>query len=773
MATRTNLPSDLTSLVGRRSEMAQVRELLSRGRLITLTGLGGIGKTRLALQVARDVHRAFDDGAFFVDLAGVSDPALVPHILINTLEVAEQSARPPMIVLADHLRDRQVLLVLDSCEHLSEAVAAVIDTLLRSAPGVRILATSQQPLLVVGEHVKPVSPLEVPGADRTPMAPAMQYPAVQLFAERASSVSPGFSVNPDNEHAVVQICRQLEGIPLAIELAAGRLGVLTVHELADRIGARFEVLTKGPRTAPARQQTLAATLDWTFELCTPLERLLWERISVFARFLTLEAAEAVCTDEALPVAAILDTVDGLAAKSILLREEHDHRTRFRVLEVIRQYGQKRLAESGDEEELRRRHRDWYMGLVERAAWDWFGPTQKEWAAREHLEHANLRAALEFCLARPAEVRDALHMAGLSWFRWLSLGYATEGRLWLERSLKLDTRPSVERARALCTYALIAIMQGDHTVDPVIGEAESLARALNNDEISGYLMHVLGVHATFNDEPQRAVEYFLTGLKHYAQAKVPADYPISIQLTLSLAYLLQGELDKAFDVWKDIRSRCEQRAELFYRAWAEWGIGFWHLTRGETDDADLCLRQALRISREFPDTVALAFILEVLAWTAVESGAGERGAELLGGASGFWRDLGGVQLVGSKELMRRRERFEHRARELIGDEPFDEAFARGGERSMDEVVAFALGEAEVAVLERPSPLKIGLTRREIEVAELVCEGMSNKQIAARLVISRRTADAHVEHIRTKLGVHTRAQIAAWVTSNQQGAAELHS
>jgi len=764
VAAPDNLPADLTSFVGRRQEITEVRQLLATTRLVTLTGVGGVGKTRLALRVARDVRRAFADGVFLVELAALQDPALLPHALIEVLKIPEQSARAPMAVLGDYLRHRQVLLVLDGCEHLLEAAARLSDTLLRSAADLRILATSRQALMIDGEHVHHVAPLPVPDPEVPVAGPGTQYPALALFAERAAAVVPGFKITPDNEEAITRLCRRLEGIPLAIELAAVRLRALTVHELADRLASRLDLLTGGSRTAPARHQTLTATIDWSYDLCTPTEQTLWARASIFAGSFTLEAVEGVCTDDSLPPAAVLDAVTSLTSKSIFAREEHGRRVRFRMLETIREYGQARLQETGTELALRRRHRDWYLRLVERGTAEWVGPMQEEWATTLQLEHANLRTALEFCLSQPEEVRIGLHMAGLPWFLQLALGSMTESRHWLERALQLDTEPSVERARALCTLGFIALNQGDPAAGAILEEGHALARQTHDKAVFGYALHGLGVHAMFNGDVAGAVQLFHEALDTYERADVPADPTIRLKITLSTAYLFQDDLDEAFRLLQEARSRCEQRGDRLFLSYALWGIGFVKFARGELDEAAAHLREALRMKRPLRDNIGLAFTLDLLAWTTVAKGEGERAAVLLGGASQLWQSLG-AQLFGSKELMARREQFEDEARRLIGDKAFDAAFVRGSELAIDEILAFACQEKRPAIPQQPRRAAAVITRREREIAELVASGLSNKEIAASLVISPRTAEGHVEHILAKLGFNSRAQIAAWVAAQR--------
>ena len=761
-----NLPADLTSFVGRRSEAHAVRQLLSADRLVTLTGVGGVGKTRLALRVAHDLRRAFPDGVCLVELASLKDPDLLPHTLVAALGIREQPA-PATLVLSDYLRSRHILLVLDNCEHLLEEAAGLVDRLLRVAPKLRILATSRQALMIAGEHVYPVPTLPVPDAD-VPLAPglATQFAAVNLFAARAAAVVPGFEITPDNEQAVIQLCQRLEGIPLAIELAAVRLRVLTVAELEHRLDSRFELLREGSRNLPERHQTLQALIDWSYELCTPAEQTLWARASVFTGGFGLDALEAVCADESLGEESILDTVAGLTDKSILIRGEHGGRVRFGMLETIREYGQTRLRQYGSEAEVERRHRDWYCQLIEKAAAQWFGPGQEDWVALLRVEHPNVRTALEFCLARPDEVRVGLRMAGLPWFLWAALGFMTEGRLWLNRALAMDQEPSHERVWALGTAADIAVFQGDEAAaTELIDAAHDLAVRLGDPKGLAYATHLLGLRQLGTD-PSAAIPLLVEALERYACVDVPPDYPNSVRPALTMAYVLSGDLDQAADVVEEACRQCKQAGERWLLSYAMWAKGFLRLLQGELEQAEADLLEALQLKRFTPDSLGLAFILDALAWTAAATGECERAAVLLGASDQVWQTVG-VPLFGAKHLLARREQSADLTRQAMGNSGFDTAFARGGQFTVEDMLTFALRERGVSPVVPRQAHKV-LTPREHEVADLVAQGMSSRDVAAKLVISRRTVDVHVEHIFTKLGFNSRAQIATWVA--QQNATE---
>ena len=757
----TTMPAELTSFVGRRQDIGAIRQLASTTRLVTLTGMGGVGKTRLALRVASEVRRAFRDGVCLVELASLKDPALLPHTVIDALAVREQTARMPMNVLCDYLRTRRMLLVLDNCEHLVDAVADLADRVLRAAHEVTILATSRQALRIAGEYLYPVSPLPVPNpdADIKP-GTATQYPSVMLLAERSAAVVPDFALTPDNEAAVIRLCHRLEGIPLAIELAAVRLRVLTVDDLVSRLDDRFELLREGNRNAPERHKTLQALIDWSHSLCTPAEQTLWARASVFAGGFTAEALEAVCTDEVLPKHAILDTVCGLLDKSIFIREEQGNRVRFRMLETIRTHGQARLATSGDQIALGRKHRDWYLQLIETAGDEWPGPNQLDWAARLQLEHANLRHALEYCVSQPGEARVGLAMAAVYWF-WVGMGHLTEGRLWLDRALALDKEPSHERAWALATAGYIAICQGDDEAARALAEeARNLAVQLDDTAALAYANHVLGTRLYVGRDPASAIPLLSRALEQYAGTDVTAQYPDSLRMELASAYIFLGEADKAATLVDYVFERCEANGDRWQLAYALWARGYLALINGQLDRAETDLSEALTIKRIFHDTLGLALALEVLAWTTVARGNAERAAILFGGTDKLWEELG------TPLLMTQRGEYERTARNEIGDAEFDAAFERGGALTLEDTLALALRERTQQTPGTPSPTP-SLTRRQREVAEMVAAGMSNKEIAAKLVISLRTAEGHVESILTKLGLKTRTQIASWVHQQATG------
>lgn len=457
-----NLPVRLTSFIGREREIAEVRNLLSTTRLLTLTGSGGCGKTRLALQVAAELVEIFTDGVWFVEFATLADPALVPPTVASVLGVWEDPHRPMVATLADFLHSKHLLLVLDNCEHLIAACATLAHSLLRACPRLRILVTSREVVGMAGETVWRVPCLTLPDRQQaTPIASLAQYEAVRLFIDRAIAVFPAFMVTNQNAPWVAQVCHRLDGIPLAIELAAARVKVLTVEQIAARLDDRFWLLTGGSRTALPRQQTLQATIDWSYELLSEPERTLWQRLSVLAGGWTLEAAEAIGAGGGVGAEAILDLLASLVDKSLVVVEEQAGEARYRLLETIRQYGGEKLRRSGEAAVVRQRHQDWYRQLAERAEPELVGVEQGVWLERLEREHDNLWAALEWSTTEESEVETRLRLAGALWRFWLVRGHLSAGRRWLEAALSGSRDASASlRAKALHGAGYLAYTQGD-------------------------------------------------------------------------------------------------------------------------------------------------------------------------------------------------------------------------------------------------------------------------------------------------------------------------
>jgi len=445
------LPAELTSFVGRRRELGEVKQLLSSTRLLTLTGPGGVGKTRLALRAAADLARAFKDGAAVVELAALEDPALLATVVARSMGLREQSARWLPATLAEYLADKHLLLVLDNCEHLLHPCAVLAETLLRGATDLRILTTSREALNIDGETTLAVPSLSLPEPGHLPSLERLsQYEAVTLFYERARAIDPSFRVTVGNRGGVVELCQRLDGIPLAIELAAVRLKVLSLDQVVERLDDQFRLLTHGSRTALPRHQTLRATIEWSWNLLANAERILWRRLSVFAHDFDLDGVAAVCSDEGLAADDILDPISSLVDKSLLIRTEVAGIARYSMLETLRRFAREQAEVSNEIEELSERHLAWYAELASRARDALMGAGQREWLERLEIEFANLQAALDFAADHDEFAPTGLMMIDWTRLFWQTHGHLTEGRHWvnllLERVVAVGRTPQCRVAR---------------------------------------------------------------------------------------------------------------------------------------------------------------------------------------------------------------------------------------------------------------------------------------------------------------------------------------
>jgi non-specific serine/threonine protein kinase len=747
------LPADTTSFVGRKSDVAEVRRLVSGGRLVTLTGVAGVGKTRLALRVAASLGRSFPDGVWFTELEHLRDAALVAHTVSESLGIRDETGRPQLTVLAEYLRDRKLLLVLDNCEHLRETCARLVTALLDAAPGLTVLATSRERLRVPEEREWQVAPLSLPDPEQ-PMPPgaAVQYPALTLFAERARAAEPNFALTPENEATVVQVCQLLDGLPLAIELVAVRLRALPLDHLLARLTEGYWALAVGRRGRVARHQTLEAAIAWSYQLCSPEEQALWARVSVFAGSFDEAAAVAVCGRPAA------ELITGLVDKSVLICEGLPGEPRFRLLNTLRQYGRDRLP-SGDEDDLRRRHRDHFLALAEQNEKRWFSAAQLEIAEQTRLEHANLRAALDFCLG--TERRAGLRLAATLWFYWASGGLLAEGRHWLDRALAANPEPSGDRGKALWVNGYMATLQGDLSAAcGMLEECRAYAGTAGDDLALAYSTHRLGCNQLVGDDLTAATALFEEARSRYAGLTLDSHVMLA-HIELAIAAVFLGDLDRAAALCEEGRALGEAHGEQWAHAYAIYVLALVALLREEPRQATAYGRQALRIKRMFNDLLGMVLALEVLAWSAASA---ERAAVLLGAASHIWPSVG-YPMFGSRYFGAPHRECERKARRALGDREFEAAFRRGMGLSVEDAVAYALGEAPSTSELDPSWVP-QLTPREQQVAELIAEGLSNREIAGRLVISQRTVESHVDHVLHKFGFTSRAQVVAWAERLQR-------
>jgi predicted ATPase len=686
-----NLPLELDAFVGRSTELARLAELLRTVRLVTVTGVGGVGKSRFAAHAAArtDVR----DGVWRVDLSAVHDPELVEYAVLEALGLTDHTAKSPRQILLGHLARRRLLLVLDGFEHLVEVSASLVGELLRRSPGLRVLAVGRRPLGIGGEQVFPLAPLAA-------------AEAAELFADRAAARVPGFALDEGNRSDVQELCRRLDGIPLAVELAAGRLSSLSPAQLLARLEDRFRLLTGGARDAPPRHQTLRTAIGWSHELCTTDERLLWSRLSVFAGQFDLEAAEYVCSGDGLPADDVLDVLGELLAQSVLAREETAAGVRYRMLDTVRAYGADWLEATGDAERLRRRHRDWYMGLATWCELDWFSPRQGEVAARVETELPNLRCALEYSLTEPDDAHLGQYLAGALWFYWVGCGRLSEGRHWLERSVELDGDRDQSRLKALWVLGYVAVLQGDPVPAlSALQECREEAERSENAVAVAYAEHRTGCLALVTDDMARAETLLRSALDRYHEIGELNSNVLMSQVELAMALAFQGDLPGAVRLCEDVRRVCEDHGERWALAYALYVLAYEAQIEGDQPRARDLLEQGLDIAHTFHDLLGTVLAIELLALVTAVEGDPAEAALLQGAASRMWRSVG-LPLFGSAYYSAPHDRCAALARQRLGDERYAECLRAGELLGQDAAVARALGGAGALPLGAvPSPRRL--------------------------------------------------------------------
>ena len=641
---------------------------------------------------------------------------------------------------------------------------------LRAAAGLRVLATSREGLNIDGEMVLPVQPLPAPEASQPLTAAGLGlFPAVRLFAERAEQMVPGFALTEANMAAVAGICRWLEGLPLAIELAAARLPVLAPEQIEARLGDRLGLLTRGSRGRPARQQTLRASIEWSYELCSPAERLLWARLSVFAGGFELDAAEGICADHRLAAEQVLDLLAALAGKSVLTAAHGKGVARYRLPEPLREYGQERLHESGEDTALRR-HRDWHEQLARQADTDWLSPQIADLTARLSREHANVQAAQDFCQAEPGEAEAGLRIAMHVWlfYYWIA-GHFSECRYRLGQVLAQAGEPTIWRAQGLLLAGFLAAASGDRGAAlPLLEQGTGLAGQLNDPATRAFAAWVAGHVCLFAGDLPQATAHFEDGLA-VQPAAVRGRQRALLLIGLANAAGLAGDEERAVACHRELAALTEAGSEFIrraYSAYSLWAVGAAAWRRGDLDRAAGLEQQSLRLLRN--DRMGSTFCVEALAWIAVSQHQDERAAVLLGAAAGLWQSMG-TTLDGNQPMAGHQRDCERQARQALGEAAFRAAYHRGLELPAADVLACALRQPPEKPPKKPPAPAVSdgapLTPRGLQVARLIAGGRSNKEIAAELVISRRTAEGHVERILTKLGFTSRAQVAAWAAASQ--------
>jgi non-specific serine/threonine protein kinase len=732
-----------SAFVGRHRELEALESLLDASSLVTLTGVGGTGKTRLAMRVANSYAEREGIDCWFVPLESVQDPLRLPLAVVRALPLADQSTRDPLEVIVDALRSTPAILVVDNCEQIIDAAASFIDELLLALPQLTVLATSRRPLELDGELVYPVPPLSM-------VAPSDgQSEAVSLLVARARAADAAFELGVADAEAAADLCRSLDGLPLAIELAATRLRTLSIAELASGLSSRFTLLRGGSRSTVGRQRTLRAVVDWSYELCSPEQRELWCGLAVFSGTFDLGAAAAV---GGYTIDAIVDPLDDLVAQSVV---EADHETgRFRMLETIRGYGRERAEEEGRSPSLTRRHLDHFAALAASSRVDWYGPRQTAVLAQLRADRAELQSALT--MATAIDTDAALALFSDLRYHWAVGGFLPEGRGWATRVLTLPGGSAAHRVPALINAAWLCLLQGDldeavARLDEADGQLPGASFTADRAATIRVEIHRWrGTHAMFSGRPQDAVGEFEASIRAARECGHPEEALLAqFQLTTALSHLREPGADRAA---RDALSYAESVGESWMRAHALWSLGLAAFVERDLDAAERFAREALVTDRGFDDPVGECLMLEVLSWVAAERGLGERAAILLGATDARWRLIGSAITVHGPQLAAHHDRCVAELRQRLGRQRYDKLADAGGHLDPGEVSAFAL--------EPKTTVAGGLSAREREVAMRIHRGMSNRDIAAELVLSVRTVDTHVQRILGKLGFSSRAQIAAW-------------
>jgi predicted ATPase/DNA-binding CsgD family transcriptional regulator len=809
---QAHLPEEPNRFIGREREIADLRRMLRQARALTLCGPGGIGKTRLALRLLAAAAEEFPDGTFLVELADLRQPDLVVSRVAAALGVSEEAGRPLADTLADALRPRRLVLALDNCEHLIEACAEVVGRLLASSPGLRLLNTSREPLRIAAETVWQVPPLSVAPAG----AEAFRYEAVRLFGERAAAAHPGFVVDAGNAAAVAAVCRALDGIPLAIELAAARVRVLSPEQIRARMGDRFGLLTAGDRSAAPRHQTLRATIEWSYELLAPAERVLFRRLSVFSGW-SLEMAEAVCADREIPATDVLGLIAALMDKSLVTPEPAVlGQARYRMLDTIREYAAGLLADAGESAAFELRLREYSLRTAERNLAIGMARVPASWAARVDtfrrydVEAGNLAHVLDWCLAH-SDAETGLRMCAAVSPCWIVWGTFAEGREWLDPLLALAAAsgvPAGVRGAATVVRAQLATSSDPAAAEPLARAGLELCREAGDAFWTGVALNLLGeiaLHTGRADEGTDRVnqalavaqaaddgwnEGYALGTRaalaaragqlreaeQLAGASVTVMRRIDHQWGAARALLGLGDLARLRGHPGEAHSRYVEALPILQEVGARpeiarclAGLGRVAMELGATGQARQQLAASLRLSQATGARIGVARGLEAFAALAIQEHRPELAVRLIATASALRENAGLPPLPGA-----RAERYLAPARRL-GDAAVARLWARGLALTSEDAVALALEEERpegespalsvVETYEVAAAPPSSLTRREQQIAALIAAGHSNKEIAAELSISPTTAARHVANILAKLGFRSRTQIAAWVADQQ--------
>jgi predicted ATPase len=687
-------PRPATGFVGRQAEIARVSAALMESRLVTIVGAGGVGKTRLAVRVAAQTTNRYPDGVQLVELSVVRDPLLLASTVAASLGLPAEDARPQLAAVVDYLRERALLLILDTCEHLIDACAALAAEVLREAPAVTVLATSRQPLQLRAESALELRPLPVPEVDDE----TSDSDAVALFAQRAAAVVDGFTITRENRASVIEVCRALDGIPLAIELATVRLRALPLDQMASRLDDRFHVLTGGKRAGLARHQTLRAAIEWSHDLCTPTEQVVWARLSVFAGAFDLAAAAVVCADDELSGARVVESLIALAEKSVLVTEpaaepeaeaEGAERT-YRMLDTLREFGAERLAEFGRVAAVRRRLVAHYLALAQRWGDDPMHEQLPQYRALSRA-HANLRAAIDYALGLRGNDSAAIGIATSLMLYWRLSGRLREGEYWLNRVLERCPRPSPARARVLAVRGYVTALLGDLHAAQSDGEA-AVAMAIAFGDLAVCGRGYVTLHRTLAWSGNLAEADEMVAAAVSCLGSVGDTLGLAaIDVQTAALHLHSARPDLAIE-------RCAEGIARLPAGehWATGlllaGQGLGHLLRGELGDGTVAARRGLSLEYELGDMGSTAYALGTLGILAAAQCRYERTALLFGGSAPLWERIG-PWYTGTPALVALHRISERAAQDGLGEERYWGLRERAAATPLDQIIRFALADGD--------------------------------------------------------------------------------
>jgi predicted ATPase/DNA-binding CsgD family transcriptional regulator len=795
---KNNLPAALTSFVGRQKELAQIRQLLDSTRLLTLTGPGGSGKTRLALEAARTLPQRYPDGVWFIELAALSDPSLIIQTIVRTLGLLEQQDTPPLEALAVYWRDKKVLLILDNCEHLIDECAQIASGFLKSCHQLQILATSREALSIGGETSLLIPPLDLPAVDSQTQS-AGSAEAVQLFRERVRAIHPDFEINPVNAAPVAQICRKLEGIPLALELAAARCRVLSVEQIASRLDDRFNLLKNSDRTATPRQQTLQTLIGWSYDLLSEVEKAVFRRLAIFAGSWDLAAAEAVCRGEyqagngvsIIETGEVLDVLEQLVNKSLVLAD-HSADTRYRMLETIRQYALEKLDESGELAVTHHRHAVYYLGLAEEARTRLTGPEQVYWLERLETEHDNLRAVLGWATAPETEQAGssilpdppepylvALRLGGALWRFWQLNIHLIEGARWLEKTIGLtEGRAAPVELKARGYHGLAVLLSTRDFERSLFYHQENLRLRQEMNDLAGMADALTGmgwVYFNYQRDLAKAHQY---SQESEALARQLVDkWRIAAALNLRALLAIADQNPAAsIPLIYEANRLFEEAGDTGSATTGIISLSSMMVLSRDYGAARNLFKEKLPLILQLKNKIALLVaIVHISALAGFEAdvrgpGSARIGLRLMSASEGFATDW---TLLAEPAFSKRiREPMLKALKAHMDEATYQEVVIQGKGMGFDhalelaqEILNWAPGY-KPEVMETPliTSLPAGLSEREAEVLRLVAQGLSNPEIAEKLVLSRRTVEAHLRSIFNKLDVTSRAAATRFALKN---------